>query len=231
MPKLKDIARFTTPVNINDTKDTPVKNVPPQFRSAVLNTQRQKQTFIQLLNEILIKQTQPLSVIEIAELASREAGRAYDATYIRLSLNQLVDAGRVSYRKETSNERTVRENGKVSRGLSASLYWAPAGPVPPRTVAEAVPGVTLGQNDTGKVYRKVYKYSQKYKRKAEAHLHQELVEFNSVVTDLNTANANPVIDYLIEKMVQDRTLELQAKLDASEAELARLRNFLKSAIQ
>lgn len=178
-----------------------------------------------------MKQTQPLSVIEIAELASREAGRAYDATYIRISLNQLVDAGKVSHRKESSNERAVRENGKVSRGLSASLYWAPAGPVPARTLAEAVPGVTLGQNDTGRVYRKVYKYSQKYKRKAEAHLHQELVEFNSVVTDLNSANANPVIDYLIEKMVQDRTLELQAKLDASEAELARLRAFLKSAIQ
>ena len=178
-----------------------------------------------------MKQTQPLSVIEIAELASREAGRAYDATYIRLSLNQLVDTGKVSYRKETSKERTVRENGKVSRGLSASLYWAPAGPVPARTVAEAVPGVTLGRNDTGRVYRKVYKYSQTYKKKADAHLHQDLVEFNSAVTDLNTANANPVIDYLIEKMVQDRTLELQAKLDASEAELARLRAFLKSAIQ
>jgi hypothetical protein len=230
MPKLKDIARFTTPVNINDTKDTPVKNVPPQFRSAVLNTQRQKQTFIHLLNEILIKQTQPLSVLEVAELASREAGRAYDATYIRISLNQLVDAGKVSHRKETSNERTIRENGKPCRGLSASLYWAPAGPVPPRTVAEAVPGMTL-RGDTGRVYRKVYKYSQGYKKKAEEHLHQELAEFSSVVTDLNTANANPVIDYLIEKMVQDRTLELQAKLDASEAELARLRNFLKSAIQ
>ena len=207
-----------------------MNNVPPQFRSAVLNTQRQKQTFIQLLNEILIKQTQPLSVLEVAELASREAGRAYDATYIRISLNQLVDDGKVSHRKETSNERTIRENGKPCRGLSASLYWAPAGPVPPRTVAEAVPGMTL-RGDTGRVYRKVYKYSQGYKKKAEEHLHQELAEFSSVVTDLNTANANPVIDYLIEKMVQDRTLELQAKLDASEAELARLRNFLKSAIQ
>ena len=216
---------------MTNDKDMPVKSkVPPQLQSAVQEVQRQKQTFIQLLNETLIKQTQPLSVIEVTELMSRESGKAYDSTYIRLGLKQLEDAGKVSHRKETSNERAIRENGKVCRGLQASLYWAPAGPVPARTVAEAVPGVTL-RGDSGPVYRKIYKYSQGYKKKAEAHLHQELVELTSTTTDVNAVNANPVIDYLIEKMVQDRTQELQAKLDASESELARLRAFLKSAIQ
>jgi hypothetical protein len=39
-----------------------------------------------------------------------------------------------------------------------------------------------------------------------------------------------MIDYLVQKIVDERTAEIQKELDAAIAELKRLRDFLKSAI-
>jgi hypothetical protein len=39
-----------------------------------------------------------------------------------------------------------------------------------------------------------------------------------------------MVDYLIQKIVAERTAEIQKELDATKAELNRLRDFLKSAI-
>ena len=213
MPKLKHMARFTTPVSLNDTKDTPITSiVKPTL------------TFTESVRAILASQTQPLSVIEITELVSRETKHAYDETYIRLALKELISSGKASSRKETHEERRVRAQGEDARSLRATLFWSPAGIVPPRTVAEAVPGIALYKPETFTA-RKIYKYpTKKIKRQ---HLETQLVDVTPVPVP---TNSNAVVDYLIEKMVAERTAELQAQLDAANAKMAKLQELFKSAL-
>ena len=213
MPKLKDIARFTTPVKMTNDKDTPITSMV-----------KPGTTFTETVRSILGRQTQPLSVLEITELVSRETKRPYDETYIRLALKELLGAGKVSSRKETSQERAIRGGGEGSahRSMRASLFWSPAGIVPPRTIAEAVSGLTLFKPETFTA-RKIYKYSTK--KIQREHLDAQLAESASVPT-----NSNAVVDYLIEKMVAERTAEIQSQLDAANAKLAKLQELIKSAL-
>jgi hypothetical protein len=213
MPQLKHLARFTTPVSLNDTKDTPITST--TIKSTV--------TFNETVLSVLEKQTQPLSVTEITELVSRETQRAYDSTYIRLALKELSSAGKISHRQETAQERDIRGQGTATRSMRATLFWAPAGIVPSRTLAEAVPGVTLFKPETGTA-RKIYKYTSK--KKQRQHLEAQLVD----VTPVPVNNSNQVVDYLIEKMVAERTADLQAQLDAANAKLNKLQELLKSAL-
>ena len=211
MPKLKHMARFTTPVNLNDAKDTPITSiVKPTL------------TFTETVRSVLARQTQPLSVLEITEIVSRETNHSYDETYIRLALKELHGAGKVSSRKETTEERNIRGGGNSSRSMRATLFWSPAGIVPPRTVAEAVPGLTLFKPETFTA-RKIYKYPTK--KTQRQHLEAQLVDVTPV-----PANSNAVVDYLIEKMVAERTADLQAQLDAANAKMAKLQELFKSAI-
>lgn len=216
MPKLKHMARFTTPVSLNDTKDT-------QITSMV----QPSTTFTDSVRTILASQTQPLSVLEVTELVSRETKRPYDETYIRLALKELLAGGKVSSRKETPEERTTRAGGvNATRSMRAMLFWAPAGIVPPRTVTEAIPGLALFKPET-LIARKVYSYAPSPKKQRK-HLDAQLVELAPVPTPI--INSNAVVDYLIEKMVAERTAELQTQLDAANAKMAKLQELFKSAL-
>ena len=213
MPKLKHMARFTTPVSLNDTKDTPII---PMVKPTL--------TFTESVRSILASQTQPLSVLEITELVSRETKHAYDETYIRLALKELINLGKASSRKETREERRVRAQGSDAHPLLATLFWSPAGIVPPRTVAEAVPGIALYKPETYTA-RKIYKYPTK--KIQREHLQAQLVDVTPVFLP---TNSNAVVDYLIEKMVAERTAELQAQLDVANAKMAKLQELFKSAL-
>lgn len=219
MPQLKHLARFTTPVNLNtnDTKDTPINTTTPNIGTTVNNA----------VYQVLTHSTQPLSVIEIAEAASRYAGRAFGEMHVRTQLKDLVEKRLVSGRKETREEHMLRADGERLSTILATLYWAPAGPVPARTVVEAVPGVKL-YSETGTPARKVYKYPTK--KIQRQHLEAQLVETQLVDVTPMPTSSNQVVDYLIEKMVAERTAEIQAKLDAANAKLAKLEELFKSAL-
>jgi hypothetical protein len=73
--------------------------------------------------------------------------------------------------------------------------------------------------------RKIYKYPAK--KIQRQHLEAQLVELTPVSVP---TNSNAVVDYLIEKMVAERTAELQAQLDAANAKMAKLQELFKSAL-
>ena len=216
MPQLKHLARFTTPVdlNVNDTKDTPINTK----QHISVNT---------AVYHVLTHSSQPLSVIEIAEAASRHAGRAFGEMHVRTELKTLMDKRLISGRKETHEEQLVRSDGGRMSWNPATLYWSPAGPVPTRTVAEAVEGVRLF-SDTITPSRKVYKYPTK--KVQREHLTAQLVETQLVDVTSMPTSSNSVVDYLIEKMVAERTADIQAQLDAANAKLAKLQELFKSAL-
>jgi hypothetical protein len=218
MPQLKHLARFTTPVNLNtsDNKDTPINtktNINTTVNAAVYH--------------VLTHATQPMSVIEIAEAASRYSGRPFGEMHIRTQLKDLVEKRLVSGRKETREEHMLRADGERMSTILATLYWAPAGPVPTRTVVEVVPGVKL-YSETGTPARKVYKYPTK--KVQRQHLDAQLVETQLVDVTPMPTSSNQVVDYLIEKMVAERTADIQAQLDAANAKLAKLQELFKSAL-
>jgi hypothetical protein len=218
MPQLKHLARFTTPVNLNtsDNKDTPINtktNINTTVNAAVYH--------------VLTHATQPMSVIEIAEAASRYSGRPFGEMHVRTQLKDLVEKRLVSGRKETREEHMLRADGERMSTILATLYWAPAGPVPARTVVEVVPGVKL-YSETGTPARKVYKYPTK--KVQREHLQAQLVETQLVDVTPVAASSNQVVDYLIEKMVTERTADIQAQLDAANAKLAKLQELFKSAL-
>jgi hypothetical protein len=212
MPQLKHLARFTTPVNFrNDEKDTTIDtSVTTTVNNAVY--------------QVLTHSTQPLSVIEIAEAASRFANRGFGEMSVRTELKNLLDKRLISGRKETREEQLVRAEGGRVPNVPATLYWAPAGQVPARTVSEAVPGVKL-YSDSGTVARKIYKYPTKKHARRMQEAEVELVDIST-----STVPSNSVVDYLIEKMVAERTAEIQSQLDAANAKLAKLQELFKSAL-
>jgi hypothetical protein len=215
MPQIRHLARFTTPVDLkaNDTKDTPIKT----------STATSRKTFNDEIELILTQSTQPLSITEIAELASRRLNKAYDETTIRFAINELVDENRITYRVETKQERAVRSDNPTlaTRSVCAKLYWAPVQEVPARTVTEVVPGFRLfGENN--QIHRKRYVGKRKLKRSLKE------VELEDVSPA--PSNSNAVVDYLIEKMVSERTAEIQAQLDAANAKLNKLQELFKSAL-
>ena len=214
MPKIIQVARFTSPAVLNPfTQEAKEKPVTPTTT-----------TLTELIFNILEESKQPLSNMEITEVVSRIRGRAHDQSQVRLSVKQLLGAGRISGRIETHGERLVRSNGRTPSGnvrsRAAELYWAPAGTVPARTVTEAIPGVSL-YDTTSTPARKIYRY--KTKRHAQA---MQEIE----ATGKPAGPSNEVIDYLIEKMVEERTVNLQRQLDEANAKLAKLQEIFKSSM-
>lgn len=175
--------------------------------------------FAAQLLELLQKQTQPLTVVEVTELGFIELGRRYHDSHIRLALSELTDKGKLFTRQENSDERSLRAQGKKIRNLRAALY-STQNPVPARIEAEAVPGIFL--NDSFGI-----PWS---KKKARAKEEVLLEEVDVVSFPMSSMTSNPVIDMLIEKIVAERTKDVILELEKVQTELARLKEFLKSAL-
>jgi hypothetical protein len=138
---------------------------------------------------------------------------------VRYALADLLECGKLFERTENTEERTLRADGGKIRNIRAKLYSV-QNPVPPRTVLEAVPGSLL--HDSFGV-----PWSKK-KAKAKADIILEEVDVVSFPTA--SMAGSPVIDMLIEKIVAERTKEIIQELEKAQTELARLKDFLKSAL-
>ena len=175
--------------------------------------------FAQQMFDVLKQETQPLSVVEITELVEQQLGHRYHDSHVRIALTELADKGKLFSRQETTDERSLRAQGKKIRNIRATLFSV-QNPVPLRTEAEAVPGIFL--NDSFGI-----PWSKKKAARAS-----EPVILDAEVVSIPTSStmSNPLVDMLIEKIVAERTKEVTAELEKVQTELARLKEFLKSAI-
>lgn len=225
MTQIKNIARFTTPVKLpvfsttQDLKEnSPVKKKTLPEILVRLNEERHatKETMLDFIELVLSESEQPLTVIELATKISNDLERVYDPNPVRLFLKELQASGRVSCRIETNKERTVRAAGKKVRNLNAMLWWAPAGRVPERTVTEAVPGVVL-TDESGR------KPGKKNKTLPSA-------DTSPLAAPATITAGNPIIDYVVEKLVAERTAGLQEELARTKAELESIKELIRSAV-
>lgn len=219
MTSILKAARFTSPVQLNqqqqqnDTKGSTTINTTQPLRETVFST--------------LTASSQPLTVTELTEAVSRLHEKAYVEAQIRLLVKELLAAGRITSRKETPAERQVRAGGKQVRSNLATLFWSGTGFVPKRTVTEAVPGFSIFPDKPQQVSFKKYAY--KTKRHARKMDEVELVDVSDAFPSTQPSQ-NQIVDMLIEKIVAERTAELHQQLAAKEAELKKLKDFLKSAL-
>jgi len=70
----------------------------------------------------LLESTQPLSVLEIQLAVSALTGRNADPVSVRNALVRLEDAGLVSKRTETMDERFIRSAGRAPKGYQRRFY-------------------------------------------------------------------------------------------------------------
>jgi len=224
MPKIKHIARFTTPVDVtvtqpilqatNERETTPIRRkLPEKLRSHIEQLQKDHELLLDLVALILEESEQPLTVVEITRLIEIKLNKTIDSNSVRVYLQKLGDANRVSCRIETSQERSVRAAGSKVRALHATLWWAPAGEVPERTITEAVPGIILSDKSGRQPGSK----------------NKKSVELVEVVSE-EQISKNPVIDYLIDKIVSERTSSLQEELAATKQELERLQRKIRNLV-
>jgi hypothetical protein len=225
---LPDIIKVmtTTMTKGSYVQHTPYQSIAAPSRSVFL-----------VVEEILLAASQPLTATEITEAVSRKLDKAFTENPIRLVLGELNSLRTISSRVETHRERVTRANDENVRSSRAALYWAPYadGIVPERTMTEVIPGLILFQKE---LYpkRSVSNAATKKKRREEAKRAYKNKKAKTLsreaysITNDATTVSNPVIDYLIEKIVTEKTAELTKTLKETQAELSRLRGFLKSAI-
>lgn len=150
----------------------------------------------------LLESSQPLSVLEIQTSIQTLTGRTVDNLSVRNALQRLQDAGLVSKRTETVEERLIRSAGVAPKGYQASLYWAKGKTVPARTVTEAVPGMTLKNS---------------VRRPARG---------KKTKTAAKSKTSGSQITELIDIIVQERTAKLQARVAELEDRLAKIKSLI-----
>lgn len=150
---------------------------------------------------------EPVSTQEMQHYLKTEANIDLIDYRVKYALEQLVAARKAVSHLETGTERTTRLNGIPATSKRALLYNS---------------GVTARVRKTAVIVDGYQIFDPRSladrPRKAKA-----------VVTPTPTTTAVPstaAIDYLIEKLVAERTKELQAKLDVAEAKIAQFKKLL-----
>jgi hypothetical protein len=212
MTKIRDIARFTQVVTGEAAPTSSRRGNPnnPAFVKVQALRHNEAMTLRDLTYAAVQEHSQPLTVAEITAFLNQVLGTDYNEPRVRYGLDALVKDKKLFTRSETAQERTLRGNGaKVTLNKPAVLY-STYSVVPPRTVCEVVPGVILRGVDSPRP------------RKQRDISHLTPKETRTQTPNLDTA----ALDFLIEKIVAERTVDLQKKLDEANKKLSALKKLI-----
>lgn len=173
---------------------------------------REHVDLVGMVQLVLEDTTQPLTAGEVQQYLERELNYTYEITTVRNTLKELLDAGRIAMRKETTDERQIRAAG-AALGAHAMLYWAPVGDVPARTEREAVSGVLLEID-----------WASRQSHAGPAISSGPAITVTGTVTDL-AASLNEMIEREVEARsaaLRKQLAAVSAELEAARAELATL---------
>lgn len=203
------------------TIDSPMtsRKPSPGFIKHLEETSKQHNALSDIVQIAVYQFDQPISAYEVAAFVNSQLEENYHTTTIRSILIELVASGRVISRTETNAERRVRSRGLTPSGPVAALFFRPeSGVVPERTEAEIVEGVIL-TDTTQRVKRAKKKQSRR----------KQYTSSSGETGNLETST----IDFLIEKLLQERTADLEfelakanARAASAEAELSELKSRL-----
>lgn len=235
MTKIRDMAKIS-PLKTPIKKATPMINAKtlsslakrprgnpnnPGFKQWLADRHNQQISFQELLEMAIYDFEQPITIPELAQYIKNEVGTDYPLHRFRYSLDQLTATGKILTRIETSDERALRADGAATGSKHASYFYrGDKVEVPARTVAHIVEGF--------KLYDLRQNPGMKGKSKASA------TKLRPQPTDADIQRHpaatkprnNEALDFLIEKLVAERTKDLQAQLDAANEKLAQFKKLL-----
>lgn len=209
--KLKDIARIT-PTNKNGEPSPTLtaityKTVDELGADAPLR---------KLVLAAVYEYDEPLSVVEITHHINNTLGTEFDEPLVRYNLEALVKEGDVLMRQERPDERLLRANGvKPTMNKLAHMFFRKGVGVPHRTTVELVPGVILKGPSSPRAPKSASKKVFNPKATTE----------QALGTPRPSSDV-AALDFLIEKLVAERTAELQKKLDEANEKLAQFKKLL-----
>lgn len=208
MTKVRDMATIRPLRKATAMKTaTKTRTLPVKLQQRIEQRQRDAAAFRDVVLMTIEDIGHPASALEIRAHLNSALNKDYNLERVRYALNALLSSGQVFSRTETDEERAIRfKDGSSPMARNAALY-STLNPVPART-EPAVAGTEL----TGPTKRRGRRKAQP--AAATPTTRQQLQ---------TTAEA---IDFLIEKLVAERTRELQAELDEANLKLAKLRGLL-----
>jgi len=220
---VRDVATIT-PLRKKVTQMTDTQTAPkskgnpnnPGFKRFLSERHNQQVNLQDIIHVALEELYEPVSTQEMQRYLKNEANIDLVIHRVKYALEQLVLANKASARLETTEERKLRAMGAHTAPKAAYLFNA--GPVSrPRTKAQVVEGYRIFDVSDGAKTRRASRVNLKkpigapnIKRGPEP-----------VSVDHSSA-----IDFLIEKLVAERTKELQVQLNAANEKLAQFKKLL-----
>lgn len=223
MPKIKHIAKITplkrvpipafTTKDDMTTKETPTRGNAnnPGFKQWLADRHDQQLNFQDIILVALAELQQPVSTQEMQTYLRTEGGMDVKDYRVKYALDQLVSTGKASVHLEDETERQLRANGVPTTPKPAYLFNE--GPAARRrTVASVVDGYRIFDPRT--------LAGRPRTRKPD-------VTKPIGAPDINrNPDQGAAIDYLIEKIVAERTKEIQKQLDEANQKLAQFKKLL-----
>lgn len=207
--KIKDIARITSSSSGDSLSHTSIKykTVQELGSSAPLRD---------LVLATVYEYNEPLSVLEITSHINNTLQTEFEEVLVRYNLDALLKSDQILMRKETPEERLMRANGvKPTMNKLANYYFRKGIGVPHRKTVELVPGVILKGPSSPRAPKTPKVIKQEFTKVAST----PRASFNNGVD-------TSALDFLIEKIVAERTAELQRKLNEAEQKLEQFKKLL-----
>lgn len=224
MAKIRDVARIT-PFRKVTQMTTPAitKSIRPRgnannagFKQWLADRHNEQLNLQDIILVALTEIEQPVSTQEMQAYLKNEGGMDLKDYRVKYALDQLVSAGKASVHLEDDNERTLRANGVPVTPKPAYLFNA--GPsARRRTVASVVDGYTIFDPRTLAGKPKP--------RKTQVNVNKP-IGAPDIDRSTSSQDQNAAIDYLVEKIVAERTKDLQAQLNEANAKLAQFKKLL-----
>ena len=159
---------------------------------------------------------EPMSAVEVAAHINNTLGTNHVDALIKYHLDQLVKAGDILMRVESPDERMLRANGvRPTMNKLAHTFFRKGIGVPFRTTVELVPGVILKGPASPRAKKSV-----------------ATKPFNPKATTAEAlgiprpSSETAALDFLIEKLVAERTADLQKQLKEANEKLAQFKKLL-----
>jgi hypothetical protein len=211
--KIKEIARVT-PLSKDANGQTQ-----PSITSISYKTVKELGPDASLRNLVVAtvyEYDEPLSVVEVAAHINNTLGTDFSEPNVRYNLDIHVKEGDVLMRQERLEERLLRANGiKPTMNKLAQLFFRKGIGIPFRTTVELVPGVILKGPSSPRAPKSTSTKS--FNPKATS---------AQVLGTPRPSSDVAALDFLIEKLVAERTAELQKKLDEANEKLAQFKKLL-----
>ena len=220
--KIKEIARLSS----LDKNGDPAKTI-TTIKYQTVEKLGAKAPIRTLVLAAVYEYDEPLSVIEVTSHINNTLGTELSEQVTKYHLDFLVKAGDILMRKERPDERLVRANGKlVTMNKPANMYFRKGIGVPHRTTPVLVPGVALrGPGDSISVTKRGRTKAQRQESRAKAKS-PAFLPIQEVTGTPRPAPDLAALDFMIEKLVSERTAELQKKLDEANSKIAEFRKLL-----